>query len=1073
MIKVYQFDFDVIAISESWLKDNTREDALDLAGYQQPICKNRASRGGGVMLYVKEEIGAIHRTDLESNDTELLWVELRPNNKKVLFGTGYRPPGMTALQVDSFIESFSQQTENVLNENPDTLIIVGDFNDRCVHWDDRHGDSEMGLKFYNLLNDLNLFQLVDEPTRYTETGASLLDLIITDSPGFMDNIDTMPPIGDLDHNIVYGHLQIRVARPASIRRTVWHFNRADFGELNQEFLNAPWNAGLMIYDNINDLLGYYYGLIKLGMDTHIPKRTINKRKKDKPWMTGFIRHLLMLRNKFNGIFGKSKRLEDKVERNRLRSLCKKEIRIAKAKYRANQTAQLSDPNIGIKKYWSVMKEIFGNKVKASIPTLIDNNMTYSTDIEKANLFVELFSNQCSVDPPPPGYSLPDPVYLTDQRLSSVTFEVDQVFRILSSLDTNKATGPDGIGNRVLKECANTLAVPLTDIYNKSMNDMVFPDDWKLSHISPVYKKAFRHIKENYRPVSLLACMSKPMERIIYNSMYAFFKSLGLLTTRNSGFKERDSTINQLIHLCHNIYQGLDNSKDVCLVFLDVSKAFDKVYHPALLHKLESMGISGNLLAWIGSYLSDRRQKVVLNGVSSDSMNINASVPQGSILGPLLFLCYVNDIVNDLETLPYLFADDTSLFCTIDPKNSNVAIDKVNRDLTKLSEWADQWRVTFNAAKTVYMIISNRKNPVYPNLYLHGQILTRVSTHKHLGMTFSDDMKWGAHIDSILQKAFNRLNGIRRLKTVISRTVKETLYKSLVLPLVEYGSVLFDNCSAALKLRLERLHRNAAVIVTGAFKITSFARLLNELGWDSLEDRRKLARLSLYKKMVLSSRAHKDNRVDKILVPEYLYSMVPQSVGDRAGYVLRNASKLDTVKTRLISSYNSYLPKTTREWNSLLVGNVNLLKLQQSDTIESFKACYKREFLRSPNPLHNIDNGSNMHQTRLRLGLSHLRSHLFHHNLIDNPLCQFCNLEAETTSHYILRCPTNTAVRIRFLMGLTNLLDRNYIAGLNDDKIVELFLHGDQALSYETNVNIISLAQNFITDSKRFNMRILQ
>ncbi len=246
--------------------------------------------------------------------------------------------------------------------------------------------------------------------------------------------------------------------------------------------------------------------------------------------------------------------------------------------------------------------------------------------------------------------------------------------------------------------------------------------------------------------------------------------------------------------------------------------------------------------------------------------------------------------------------------------------------------------------------------------------------------------------------------------------------------------------------IERLHRNAAVIVTGAFKITSSAKLLDELGWDSLEDRWKLARLSLYKKMVLSNRAHKDNKVDKILVPEYLHSMVPQSVGDRAGYVLRNASKIDTVKTRLIVSYNSFLPKTTRDWNTLLADNVNLFRLQQSDTIESFKACYKREFLRSSNPLHNVDNGGNMHQTRLRLGLSHLRSH-FQHNLIDNPICQFCNLEAETTSHYILRCPTYNAVRVRFLMGLTNLLDRTYIAGLNDNKIVELFLHGDQALRY--------------------------
>ncbi len=137
----------------------------------------------------------------------------------------------------------------------------------------------------------------------------------------------------------------------------------------------------------------------------------------------------------------------------------------------------------------------------------------------------------------------------------------------------------------------------------------------------------------------------------------------------------------------------------CLVFLNVSKVFDKVYHPALLHKLECMGICGNLLSWIGSYLSDRHLKVVINGISSDSRSINALVPQGSILGPLLFLCYVNDIVTHLETLPHLFADDTSLFCTIDPKNPQIAFDKVNRDLVKLSDWSKQWGVTFNATKT--------------------------------------------------------------------------------------------------------------------------------------------------------------------------------------------------------------------------------------------------------------------------------------------------------------------------------------------------------------------------------------
>ncbi len=214
-----------------------------------------------------------------------------------------------------------------------------------------------------------------------------------------------------------------------------------------------------------------------------------------------------------------------------------------------------------------------------------------------------------------------------------------------------------------------------------------------------------------------------------------------MTDRNSGFKERDSTINQLIHLCDNIYHGLDKSKDICLVFLDVSKAFDKVYHPALIHKLESYGIKRDLLRWIESYLDGRKQRVVINGVSSDWNNINASVPQGSILGPLLFLIYVNDLVDDLIATPYLFADDTSLFMEIDSSDFYITFDQLNRDLQVLSDWARLWRVTFNAAKTVYMIISNKTNgPEYPDLYLDGVKLTKVQSHKHLGVTLTHNMK---------------------------------------------------------------------------------------------------------------------------------------------------------------------------------------------------------------------------------------------------------------------------------------------------------------------------------------------
>ena len=237
-------------------------------------------------------------------------------------------------------------------------------------------------------------------------------------------------------------------------------------------------------------------------------------------------------------------------------------------------------------------------------------------------------------------------------------------------------------------------------------------------------------------------------------------------------------------------------------------------------------------------------------------------------------------------------------------------------------------------------------------------------------------------------------------------------------------------------------------------------------------------LCLFKKMQVSKLASKNNNPENILVQPYLYGLLPGTVGDRSGYVLRNASKVDNVKTRLVVSYNSFIPKTIRDWNALFIEywHVELAEnnIQNAGSIDSFKARYKREYLRSPNPLFKLDfNNGNIHHTCLRLGLSHLRAHLFSHNLIDNPVCQFCNLEPEDTDHYILRCPTYNNVRVRYLMEIANLLHPTYIASLDDEKLVNIFLYGDNELNFETNKQLILMAQAFLVDSKRFDVRLLR
>ena len=257
--------------------------------------------------------------------------------------------------------------------------------------------------------------------------------------------------------------------------------------------------------------------------------------------------------------------------------------------------------------------------------------------------------------------------------------------------------------------------------------------------------------------------SKILEKIVYKRLYEYLMDNNLLIEQNSGFKRKDSTVNQLLKIVHQIYQDINNGKDTCLVFLDVSKAFDKVWHKGLLFKLRQLGIAGTLYDWIEHYLTGRSQKVVINGISSSLRNLQTGVPQGSILGPLLFLIYINDIINDLQCNVNLFADDTSIQKCLD---SHDGFKVINDDLLKLSIYGTQWLITFNALKTEYIIVSKRKTrAMHPDLLLNDTKLTEVNNHKHLGLTISNNMSWSSHINEILAKAEKSLSMMRRSKHI--------------------------------------------------------------------------------------------------------------------------------------------------------------------------------------------------------------------------------------------------------------------------------------------------------------------
>ena len=495
---------------------------------------------------------------------------------------------------------------------------------------------------------------------------------------------------------------------------------------------------------------------------YIPVRKIKTRSKDKLWVTAGLRKLIRLHNRWSGTYNRTKRDERKIIQNAYRSRVKNELRRLKNGYFERHLHKLNESTLSCKTFWSIAKHLYGNKIKQPIPTLVHGNRHYTLDVEKATLLNDYFTQQSTLPPPSPDFSLPQFQYITQSRLTDIEFTPYQVQQIISKLPVNKASGPDLVSNQLLKCTSDTICEPLAIIFNKSLSSCTYPQAWKCANLTSVFKKNDNTSRENYRPISLLSCISKIMERLVFNEMYEYFVRNRLLNTRNSGFKKLDSTVNQLVHIVNNIYKGIDNHHDVCMIFLDISKAFDKVYHEGLLYKLKQLGIEGNLLKWLESYLSGRTQRVLVNGKASDWCTTNAGVPQGSILGPLLFLVYINDIIENIQSEIYIFADDTSLMRPI--KNEVIDFDLLNEDLTQLHTWAQKWRVTFNATKTEYMIFSNKNTiPVYPDLFLGNTKIKQVENHTHLGLTMDRKLDWKNHVSRISTKAGQRVSNIKRIR----------------------------------------------------------------------------------------------------------------------------------------------------------------------------------------------------------------------------------------------------------------------------------------------------------------------
>ena len=435
-------------------------------------------------------------------------------------------------------------------------------------------------------------------------------------------------------------------------------------------------------------------------------------------------------------------------------------------------------------------------------------------------------------------------------------EVAGVQKLLNRLKPNKACGPDKIPNRVLKELAPVLAPPLTALYNKSLEEGTVPAEWRHAFVTPVYKKGDKHSPSNYRPVSLTVVCCKLLEHIVCNHVLTHLEENNLLTTLQHGFRRGHSCETQLLLTYDNLIRSFDKTLQTDMAILDFSRAFDTVPHRRLISKLTSYGVKGQVLNWIDSFLSDRKMTVVVDGhTAKESIRVLSGVPQGTVLGPLLFLVYINDIVDAVSpgTTIRLQTDDCLVYRPLRKNNEDEDQRVLQRDLDALEAWADKWGMRFNPSKCQIMQVKRGNSPPKLHLYeLMDTVLQNVTKAKYLGVWLSSNLDWGHQIGTATNKANTSLHFISRNLSGCSRSAREHAVRSLTMPHLQYCCTVWDPHKKKSKDQLEMVNRRAARCVFNKRwrdRAVSPTAILRQLNWREQEQKRRHQRLVMTYKIV--------------------------------------------------------------------------------------------------------------------------------------------------------------------------------------------------------------------------------
>ena len=749
-LQVLDFEFDVIILSEIWTY-NIESYCNILEGYTFLYDLPSGTNIGGIGIYVKntfhvKEMQHLKITTSVDSKIENIWLEICSPDKKNIVGGIYRHPNK---EIKTFQRSLETTLEKVARKKT-PCIIAGDLNIDLIKYSS-HADTKA---YIDSIVANGFMPVITLPTRITAKSATLIDHIYYYEGKNMKR-DISTKSGNLtveitDHLSNYVFLtndkNNRSKYNKNNRPTIRLFNDKNKANFAKDLKNIKWDK---LYDctNVNSAYGFFIKRILNSFDKNFqPIKLSRKRARDKKWITPGLRKSSAEKNKLYKVWLQTRNTEDELKYKKYKILFKKLAEESEKLYYSNQ---FNIKTRNTKELWANLNTVCSFKKKKSklhVSKLLINNREVTDTKEIVDVFNTYFSkigtdiamkikdnssgaNECFktfCDPP-----LQNSMYCEPPNKS-------EVLEIIEGLKSSKSPGNDNIGPKLLKFVSTELVTPLTYIYKLSFESGTVPDELKIAKIIPIFKKGETTLPANYRPISLLSVFDKILEKLMFKRVTNFLNKNNVIYKNQFGFRKHHSTTLALIEAIDNLYKLLDENKTVIGLFLDFEKAFDTVNHEILLYKLNNYGIRGTTHEWFKNYLTNRKQFVSVDGVSSSLLDIQCGVPQGSILGPLLFLIYINDIHNSVpERNIKLFADDANIF--LHSKTVEESVKLTQTCLANIQRWCSANKISINYSKTTYSIFSRGVTNDYTEIAVGSHKISRAYASKYLGVIIDEKL----------------------------------------------------------------------------------------------------------------------------------------------------------------------------------------------------------------------------------------------------------------------------------------------------------------------------------------------